>query len=469
MTSASKEVQLKAKAKDYNVLFIISDQHKRNVTGCYGDALVRTPNIDRLAGGGVRFTNAYAQCPLCGPSRSSVMTGTHCHTCRGLTHTQLPTMRIMPTLGTVFRDAGYATGSIGKVHIRGEDEVRSLGFDERALRYYNFDYRDYVIAAGADNIDRYNSYRKGGGVPHRDAYNRTNEPIGMEERWMYDALVVDRSIEFMEKHKDEKFFLWAGLEKPHPEWYAPAEYHAMYDPAKMVLPETVREKPRKVPTAVEQLRIVDNMSDDEVRGAMAAYYANVTYLDAKIGELLAAVERLGLADNTIIIYTSDHGDHVFEHGMVQKHCFYEAAVAVPLTMTNPNLFPVGVAREHIVSLLDLFPTLCDLTGLDEPDTLEGESLLDVIAGEAPVDGREAFSEFYKWGMPERMIRTPEWKYVHTDDDIAQLYDVKNDPLERVNVVDDPAYTDMCKKLSERVHEGWQKPDREVIARHPMPF
>lgn len=170
---APRELRLKAKAKDYNVLFIISDQHKRDVTGCYGDPMVRTPHIDALATRGVRFDNAYCQSPLCGPSRSSIMTGAHCHTCRGFTHTQRETMRIMPTLGTVFRDAGYATGSIGKVHIRGDDEVRDLGFAERALRYYNFAYRDYIIAVGAENVDKYN------GRP--DGYNRTNQPIQMEE------------------------------------------------------------------------------------------------------------------------------------------------------------------------------------------------------------------------------------------------------------------------------------------------
>ena len=460
---------MKPRAADTNVLFIISDQHKRDVTGCYGHPVVRTPNIDRLAAGGVRFDHAYCQCPLCGPSRSSIMTGTHCHTCRGLTHTQLETLRVMPTLGTVFREAGYVTGSIGKVHVRGEDEVRDLGFDERALRYYTYGYRDYVDAIGAENVDRYNAYRKGAGCPRRPVYNWDNVPIAMDEPLMYDALVVDRCVDFMTEHKDERWFLWAGLEKPHPEWYAPAEYHAMYDPAVMTIPETAHEKPERVPAAVEHLRITDRVTDDQVRGALAAYYANVTYLDAKVGTLLAALERLGLAEKTLIVYTTDHGENLFEHGFVQKHCFYEPSVAVPLTIANRNLFPAGVVREHIVSLLDLFPTLLELTGIERPDTLEGESLLDVIDGKAPVEGREAFSEFYKWGMSERMVRTPAWKYVHTDGDVAQLYDVRNDPLERVNLAEDRRYADVAKCLSRRVHHGWEKPDPRMIQPNPMSY
>jgi len=460
---------MKGNAKDYNVLFIISDQHKRDVTGCYGDAVVRTPNIDLLAAEGMRFTNAYCQCPLCGPSRSAIMTGTHCHTCRGLTHTQQEAMRVMPTLGTAFRERGYVTGALGKVHIRGEDEVRDLGFDERELRYYTYGYRDYVDAVGAANVDKYNAYRKGAGVPRRPVYNWDNVPIELDEPMMYDALVVDRCVDFMTKHQDEQWFLWAGLEKPHPEWYAPAEYHAMYDPAKMTLPETVHDPFGNVPSAVGNVRVADDFTDEQLQGAMAAYYANVTYLDAKVGEFLAALERLGLADQTIVVYTSDHGDNLFEHRCTQKHCFYEPAVAVPLTITNRNLFPAGETREHIVSLIDLFPTWLDLLGIEHPDTLEGESLLDVIDGSAPVEGRAAYSEFYKWGVSERMIRTPEWKYVHTDGDVSQLYDVAGDPLERVNLSGDERYVDICRELSDHVHDGWEKPDTRVIQPNPMPY
>jgi len=461
---------MKSKAQDYNVLFIISDQHKKAVTGCYGDEVVQTPNIDRLAEGGVRFENAYCQCPLCGPSRSAIMTGSHCHTCRGLTHTQLEAIRVVPTLGTVFREAGYVTGAIGKVHIRGEDEVRDLGFDDRQMRYYTYGYRDYVDAIGAENVDKYNAYRKGATAPRRDVYNCTNEPIRMNEAMMYDALVVDRCVEFLEKHKDEKFFLWAGLEKPHPEWYAPAEYHAMYDPAKMTLPETLYEKPERIPKIpLERLRTIDNCTERQVRGALAAYYADVSYLDAKVGQLLAALERLGLAENTIIVYTTDHGEHLFEHGMVQKHCFYEAAVAVPLMITCPGIIPAGETREHIVSLVDLFPTWLDLTGIEHPGTLEGESLVSVIEGAAPTEGRTTFSEFYKWGMSERMIRTTEWKYVHTDGDVAQLYDVKKDPLERENLAGEKRYADVVKRLDARVHDGWEKPDPRMIQPNPMPY
>jgi len=454
---------MKRDASDTNVLFIIADQHKKAVTGCYGHPLVQTPNIDALAARGVRFSSAYCASPLCGPSRSALMTGTHPHTCGGLTHTQLPPLRIMPTLGTVFREAGYVTGSIGKMHIRGEDDVRDLGFDERELRYYTYAYRDYIIAVGEENVDRYNTYRGGSRAPKRDYYNPDNRPVDMDEPMMYDALVAERSIAFLERHRRDRFFLFVGFEKPHPEWYAPAAFHALYDPAKVTLPETLREKAPGIPESISRRQTAaDRYTDDQVRGAMAAYYANVSCLDAKVGRVLEALERLGLAEKTLVVYTTDHGDMLFEHGMVQKHCFYEPAVAVPLVMACPGLVPAGVVRDHVVGFIDLFPTLLDLTGLAHPDGLEGTSLTDVLTGEAPEEGRAAFAEFYKRGISERMVRTAEWKYIHMEGEIPQLYDERNDPLERTNLAPDPAYAEVCRELRERVLAGWEMPDADVI-------
>jgi len=456
-----------ADAKDCNVLFIISDQHTRAITGCYGHPMARTPNMDRLARQGVRFGHAYCPSPLCGPSRSAIMTGTHCHTCRGLTHTQPVPLADLPTLGSAFRDAGYATASIGKVHIRGEDATRDLGFDERALRYYTYQYKDYVDAVGAENVDRYNSYRIGSGVPRRAVYNPANSGIEMDEALMYDALVVDRSIEFMRRHRGERFFLWCGREKPHPEWFAPEAYHRLYDPARVALPQTLREGPPDIPAVTrEKLRIADRYTDEQVRGCIAAYYANVSYLDAKIGQILAALEQLGLADRTLVVYTSDHGEMLFEHGMCQKHCFYEPAVAVPLILAGAGVGPSGEVREHAVSLLDLFPTLCDLTGVEPPGGLEGTSMVDAIAARADPDATEVFSEFYSWGAAERMVRTPRYKYVYTDGDIPQLYDVAGDPLEQTNLAADPAYNDVCERLRARVLDGWEIPDADLIRPRP---
>jgi len=441
-----------------NVLFIISDQHKQSVTGCYGDPLVRTPNIDRLAADGVRFDNAYCQAPLCGPSRASVLTGRHCHSCRVYTHGQKTPLAEVPTLGSVFREAGHVTGAIGKVHVLGESAERDLGFDDRQMRFYTYHFRDYIDAVGEDAVNRYATYRKPL-ADYRTVYNFANAPLDLDESLMFDALVVERCIEFMTRHRGERFFLWAGLEKPHPDWYAPAEFHRMYDPAAVTLPETLRESSTDIPEAViGSLRQARLFTDEEVRHCIAAYYANVTYADAKVGQLLDALERLGLADNTVVVYTTDHGESLFEHGLVQKHCFFDAAVKVPLILRRPGRIPAKVARDGIVSLIDLFPTLLDLAGIKHPPGLEGVSLTGEIEGATPPDDRAALAEFYEWGMPERMIRTGPWKYVHTAGDVAQLYDVVSDPLEQVNLAARPEHHDVCRRLRRRVLDGWDPPD-----------
>jgi choline-sulfatase len=452
---------MRGAAKDFNVLLCISDQHRRDVTGCYGNDVVRTPNIDRLAERGIVFDNAYCQSPLCGPSRSSLLTGTYPHTCNAFAHGRRSALREdLPTLGSVFRDAGYATASIGKVHIRGEDrERRDLGFDERALRYYTYNFADYIEAIGKENVDRYWSFHKGSTHTEENPYNLKNQPIALDdEKLMFDALVTDRCIDFMERHRDNRWFLWMGIEKPHPMWFAPSAYHEMYRGEDMELPPTFGRPLLNLPKTVADTTLnAWFYPHDEVRNAIAAYYANVTYLDAKVGETLDALEQLGLADKTIVIYSTDHGELLFEHSLVQKHCFFEPAVAVPLVVANPEVLPAGVRRDGIAGLIDLFPTLTELVGIDAPATLEGTSLADVI-GDRPDPVRAALSEFYAKGPAERMIRTGPWKYVYTQGDQDQLYNHEDDPLELRNLAVEPEYADRCAELRARLVADWDLPD-----------
>lgn len=457
-TSYKEPALPEAPAEDFNVLFIISDQHKTPVTGCYGNPLIRTPHIDGLAAAGLTFDSAYCPSPLCGPSRAAVMTGTYPHTCGVFTHQQEDPIRDIPTLGSVFREAGYVTGAMGKVHIIGETAERDLGFDERALRIYTERWQQYRDVIGEENVFEYANYSRPDSTQRRDVYNSANAPVGLPDEMMYDRLVTDLCIDFMARHRDDRFFLWMGLEKPHPEWYAPAEFHRMYASAEMPLPETCRDELRDVPKTLLNLgRPADKRTDDEIRGAVAAYYANISYLDAQIGRALEVLEALGLKERTLVVYTTDHGEHLFEHGLLQKHCFFEAAVSVPLILNCPGVIPQGRRCGNLVNLIDLFPTLCDLAGVGKPDTLEGRSLSGVLAGDADPDDVAVFSEFYSWGAPERMIRTKGWKYVHTQGDISQLYDVRNDPLERANLAVAGEHTEVCNILDARLTHGWEMP------------
>ena len=184
-------------------------------------------------------------------------------------------------------------------------------------------------------------------------------------------------------------------------------------------------------------------------------------MDTCVGRLLDKLEELGIRKKTIVVYTSDHGEMLFEHGDLQKHCFYEGAVAVPFVISAPGVIPEGAKFDAFTSLIDLLPTLLDLTGIPHPEALEGESLVSVLEGRDERKDGAVFSEFYSKGSPERMIRTAKWKYVHTHADIAQLYDVENDPLERKNLASDPACADVCKELDARVKDGWEFPPSDI--------
>jgi arylsulfatase A-like enzyme len=297
--------------------------------------------------------------------------------------------------------------------------------------------------------------------------------VGLAEELMFDALVVKRSKQFLREHRDDPFFLCVGLEKPHPPWWAPAEFHAMYSPEDVDLPDDFGQRPVNVPDSQHwrmevKDKILERFSAPAARNAKAAYYANVSYMDHKLGQLLSAVDDLGLTENTLVVYTSDHGEMLFDHTLIQKGYMYDPAVAVPLICAYPGHFPAGARRDEIVQLLDLFPTFMDAAGLEHPDGLEGESLLPVARGEADAEGRAAFAEFYSWGSPWRMIRTPGFKYVYQDTEMAQLYDMVNDPCETTNLATDAGFKAACAELHERVMADWEiPPQEEMIPRHGM--
>jgi iduronate 2-sulfatase len=444
-----------------NVLFIVSDQHKKAVTGCYGNPLVRTPNIDRLSRNGVLFTRAYCACPLCGPSRSAMLTGTHVHTCGVWHHGFMESLPELPTLGSAWRRAGYVTGAFGKLHVAGETRERDLGFDERALRIYTSLPGDYWEAVGEETVWKYGSYLVAD-RPRRNPYNCANVPIDMDTGLMFDDLVVERSIAFLKEHRRDRFFLWVGIEKPHPEWYAPEEFHRFYRKDQVPVPATVGGGLAAVPkTMIPDWMRMGALPKDKIRGAITAYYANVSYVDWNVGRLLAALDDLGLERETVVVYTSDHGDNLFEHGLIQKHCFYEGAVAVPLIVANPELLPAGRECLSLASLIDLFPTLLELGGLDAPPTLEGRSLVAAARGGGASPDEAVFSEFYGFGVPTRMIRTPEWKYIHAQDGAALLFDARNDPSETRNLAGEGGCEAVRRELKARVLSGWEFP-REGI-------
>lgn len=511
-----------------NILFLFSDQHRADALGCAGHPHVRTPNLDRLAASGTRFTQAYAAAPICGPCRSAVITGRTVANCGALTHGHMKRDMGLPTMGTIFRAAGYITAAFGKVHAAGEDDEHDLGFDERALEIYTPMKSDYQHAIGREKFWQYCSYlpqyKPHPGAQERHSYNLKNEPIQLEEELILDRMSADRAIQLLKKvsrllpealgeSADENggkggrvppdrippssppsatashnlpvrqltsspnssifsfpcsiprpFFLYLGLEKPHNEMYAPKRFHDLYDPAKMDLPENRHFDRSRLPDSIYDnptFPIADGLTDDQMRHATAAYFANVSHMDEQAGRVLDALDELGLSDNTLVVYSSDHGEHLFNHQMVHKMCFFEEAVRVPLIVRIPGVTEPGTTRSQFASLLDLLPTFCEACGIAPPAGLDGQSLLPAIRDNAPLRD-EVFSEFYDSGVAERMIRTERWKYVHSEGDRHQLYDLENDPHENVNLIDDQAYAAIRKELDARLCRDWKIPDTSGI-------
>jgi len=441
-----------------NILLILSDQHRSDAMGCAGHRLVQTPHLDRLAAEGCRFETAYCQSPLCGPSRSSILTGLYPHTCRAFTHGSFP-LADLPTMASVFREAGYRTGGFGKMHVLGETRERDLGFEERGMRFYTYHFEDYIREVGRETVKKYARYIDNDLERYQDVYNPSHQPIDLPDEALFDHLVVERALDFLDRGDERPFFLWVGLEKPHTDWYAPKRFHDRYDPAAVELPSTLNETREDMPQEwFASTRQRTCFTEGEIRNAIAAYYANVSYMDGQVGRVLAKLEAGGRSGDTLVIYASDHGEMLFEHGMVQKHNFFEGSVRVPLILRKPGCFEGGTLRTDTARLLDLFPTMGEVTGVAVPGTLEGSSLV----GETDTAGTAAMAEFYDWGYPERMIREGRWKYIESTGRPAQLYDLENDPQETRNRAGEPGTAAIVAALRTRLLADWEQPDMEGV-------
>ncbi len=452
----------------YNVVFITSDQHRRDACGCYGNPIVQTPNLDALAARGVRFTQAYCDSPLCAPSRASYISGRQVHNHGALTHAINGRSPGIPgnggiesseTLGTMFRKAGYATAAIGKLHVHGETRQNDLGFDVRAHRFYTYSYEDYVDAVGEDKVA---AYLSGKDRDDELKYNTALAPVHLEACDMQDSLTTATSIDFIRSHRDQPFFIHVGLEKPHPPWTTQPRFLDLYDPDVIPLPANRHEWWEKegppFPFMSGKGFNRDRghpYSDAKMRNCIAAYYACISEMDHNVGRILGAVEAEGLTEKTVVIFSADHGDNLFEHGLEQKHCFYEGPVGVPLIITVPDGFPRGVENPQLTSLIDVMPTVAALNGLPVPADADGMSLLPAMRGEVDPD-RAVFSEFYEWDdWPGRMIRYREWKYILYRGHSEVLFNLDRDPHEMENLAGDPACAEIRKYLRQCVLSDWR--------------
>ncbi len=430
----------------YSVVMITTDQQRMDACGCYGNKIVRTPNIDKIAANGVAFTNAHCPSPLCAPSRASLITGRHLSHHGALTHLinrkdpgipGNPGITYSETLGTMFRKAGYVTGAIGKMHVHGETRQEDIGFSVRAHRFYTYSYEDYINEVGQENVDK---YLNGKGGNDALKYNYENKPTDLREELMQDSLTTKTSLKFISENKDKPFFIHIGLEKPHPAWTTQPRFHSIYNPSDMVVPATAdydwSNKPLEKILKGWGWRDQSRPNMQEIKNTVAAYYACVSEADSNVGKILQNLEDNKLMDKTIIVFASDHGDNLYEHGLMQKHCFYEASVKIPFIIAVPNGFPKNKKSAQPCSLIDFMPTLAELCGIPVPEDIDGVSLVPALKG-IPDMERPVYSEYMEKGMKSRMVRKGEWKYiVYEEHNIEVLYNVKNDPMELSDVSKD---------------------------------
>jgi arylsulfatase A-like enzyme len=466
-----------------NIVLIVSDQHQVNAIGSYGseNRNVRggspTPHIDALAESGIRFTNAYTASPLSAPARASLMTGVYPSVHGALHHKYLDTEPghnrfpgipdSLITIGQVFRENGYRTAAIGKMHVHGEKAgVNDLGFDRSDLRFYTwYPGAHYADRGNGDWNRRYrelppyrtmryheiDSVRFGHLDPsltvlENDSYQNKNniETLVENEHQMMDYLVAEESIRFIEEcaKNDEPFFIHVGFEKPHEPYHATKKWMELFDPAHMVLPDSWNEvhTKGKLPFVMNWLIRAD-AQETTARNTLASYFAGVAFLDEQVGKVIQACKEAGIYENTVFIYTSDHGDHMYYRSMLQKHCMFESAVKIPLIMVWDKHLPAGQSDDKLVSWIDILPTITAVSEISTPESFQGVSLLEMDAEEE----RIVFSEFYEGNgnylffpdtkvLPMRMCRYKNYKYVYTHGFIEQLYHLKDDPEEQTNLL-----------------------------------
>lgn len=418
-----------------NLVFIMADQHNRRALGCAGHPLVQTPHLDALAARGARFTQAYTNCPICVPARASFMTGRYVHDI-GYWDNGTPYDGRVPGWGHRLREQGHPVTTIGKLHYRSEAD--DTGLPDQRLPMHVHKAEGDLFGMVRDPVQRVPGSRKRitGAGPGESDYSHYDRAITAESvRWLRED--APRS--------GKPWVLFVSLTCPHPPLRAPQAFYDRYPLDDLTLPPTATEDARSAHPALAALRYRNELDEEldecTLRRATAAYYGLCSFTDDNVGTVLRAIDEAGLRETTRIIYTSDHGEMLGEHGIWGKSTMYESAVGVPFIMAGPDV-PAGAVIGPNVSLVDCFPTILDAVGAapDAADAdLPGLSLWPVARGAAAQ--RTILSEYHAAGSPTAvfMTRGDRYKYIHYVGMPPQLFDLARDPDERHDLAADPAH------------------------------
>lgn len=445
----------------------MSDQHHKGVLGCAGDQVIRTPNLDKLAKKGIRFDNCYAAAPLCVPSRMSFLTSRLPSTNRVWSETELPSTA--PTMAHVMKLAGYETSLIGRMHFIGQDQRH--GFENRPIGEYTA---------------RYPGSKPKGGKPwqHYASASAGQFRKGLESSGYgntfyqhLDEKITQEACNFLENKNNDKekpFFAVVGYVLPHCPYIAPKETFNYYL-NKVDIPEVESSLPQSVQD-FRRIRGLDEppISKERTRIARAAYYALTEKMDFNIGKVLDKLNQTGLDKNTLVIYVSDHGDLIGEHGCWWKSMYYEGSVGVPMIVAGPNVSSQNRVCNQLSSLLDIGPTLFDIVGALNTHSNDGISLRKCIEEDINIldSKRSIISEMVDIrrdtpSVASRMIRTGEWKLWQTYDEKGYsqpaMFNLKNDFSEKIDLSSSlPNYLTK-KKLLKIMHKTWSPKSDRIAA------
>ena len=419
-----------------NVLVLMSDQHSKRQLGCYGDSLVRTPNLDRLASQGMLFENAYTAGPLCVPSRTAFMTGRRPTANRVWSNNHVLSSGI-PTWAHALGAAGYETALIGRMHFIGPDQRH--GFERRPLG----EYMAHHPGAEMQGAPMFRDIPRDTTGQFRVAVEMAG--VGTTTYHAFDEMVTDHTIEYLhEKSSDpdgRPFAAAAGFLLPHCPYFAPQELFDYYY-ERVDVPQPTEEQLQGEPEAIKHFKKVRGIEEpltfEQIRVARAAYYGMCEYIDGLIGRILDTLDDTGLSENTLVVYTTDHGEMAGQHGCWWKSNYYEESVGVPLIARLPGVVPAGARNTDLCSLMDIAPTLTDMAGAEPLPAGDGHSLAKLLSGEQDESRpQETFSEFVSSPRddrlidpPSRMIRSGPWKlYQYLGHAHPVLYNLDNDPHE----------------------------------------
>ncbi|MBE83859.1 MAG: hypothetical protein CME21_14955 [Gemmatimonadetes bacterium] len=443
-----------------NIIWIMCDQMRFDAAGFAGNEIIKTPVLDKLAEQGVVFENAYCASPVCSPARASWLTGLYPHAHMQLRNygpvrgtawgSHLPSYHT--TIGDVLKREGYRCGMVGPWHL-GNDHKPQHGFDDywQAYRYLGKQYTDpleaYFREEGVEDL-----YRK------RGAFTQHGNTLGFrvldDPRQQRTTWTVDHTLRFLDQTDGEPFFAFVSIKDPHPKMLVPQDLLELYPADRMPIPATLRDNLEEKPDyhKTGKFRIPESVTDLQVQEFTAYYYALVTHIDSEIGRIVSALETEGLLEDTILVFMSDHGELLGDHGYTEKCFMYESSVRVPCLLHWPGGLPPQRVRAPLGGV-DLMPTLTELSGSSVPTDIDGQSVAKHLrAGEEPVS-RPVFAEIASQETIYRGSNEPEhfashvmmldgsWKYVRNRADLDELYDLASDPEELRNLASLAQQTD----------------------------